>query len=30
MQAKSFLGEKRGAIRHFYATVVRGEVSYSY
>lgn len=27
MQAKSFLGEKRGAIRHFYATVIRGEVS---
>jgi hypothetical protein len=27
MQAKSFLGEKRGAVRHFYATVIRGEVS---
>ena len=27
MQAKSFLGEKRGAARHFYATVIRGEVS---
>jgi hypothetical protein len=27
MQAKSFLGEKRGAVRHFYATVVRGEVT---
>ena len=27
MQAKSYLGEKRGAVRHFYATVMRGEVS---
>lgn len=27
MQAKSMLGEKRGAVRHFYATVMRGEVS---
>lgn len=27
MQAKSYLGEKRGAVRHFYATVIRGEVS---
>ncbi len=27
MPAKSFLGEKRGAVRHFYSTVVRGEVS---
>ncbi len=27
MQAKSFLGEQRGAVRHFYATVIRGEVS---
>lgn len=27
MQAKSFLGEKRGAVHHFYATVIRGEVS---
>lgn len=27
MQAKSVLGEKRGAVRHFYATVIRGEVS---
>ena len=27
MQAKSILGEKRGAVRHFYATVIRGEVS---
>ena len=27
MQAKSFLSEKRGALRHFYATAIRGEVS---
>src|SRR5215467_3387254 len=27
MQAKSFLGEMREAVRHFYATSVRGEVS---
>lgn len=27
MQAKSFMSEKRGAVRHFYATVIRGEVS---
>ncbi len=27
MQAKSFLGETRGAVRHFYTTVIRGEVS---
>ncbi len=27
MQAKSFLSEKRGAVRHFHATVIRGEVS---
>jgi hypothetical protein len=27
MQAKSILGEKRRAVRHFYATVIRGEVS---
>lgn len=27
MQAKSFLGEKRRTVRHFYATVLRGEVS---
>lgn len=27
MQAKSFLGEKRSTVRHFYATVLLGEVS---
>lgn len=27
MQAKSFMSEKRGAVRHFYATIIRGEVS---
>src|SRR5579885_1098916 len=27
MQAKSFLGEMREAVRHFYATTVHGEVS---
>ena len=27
MQANSFPGEKRGTVRHFYATVIRGEVS---
>jgi hypothetical protein len=27
MQAKSFLGEMREAVFHFYATSIRGEVS---
>ncbi len=27
MQAKSFLSEKRDAVHHFYATVIRGEIS---
>ncbi len=27
MQAKSFLGEMRETVQHFYATTIRGEVS---